>query len=619
MSDNIFSIPGFNGLPYNPQMPFIPGLAQTKQTPNVQGPSHIDPNQKQGQGTSPYLMTPSWQFGLNYNQIAFSNAVQGIGAFMRSNNQRKDFNAYNRAQQNPLSQLPENPNTTDQSLYGMKQYKSGGNVKMAEGGTPNFDDYDNFDEDDFQDLKDELDKYFNEKGTGAPESEEKQQQAKVEEPEEDEKEEQDDNQPKSSSAMDLLLSQQNTGNDEEKDETPETQSDADIMDELAGKKEIPHPSVYAGKPTDNVEAFKKGIAQVENAGYNEGNKNSSAFGKYQFTAPTREGVREQFFKDISKNDFENAYKSDPKFQERVMDVYGSHLLQKYPDPHQAATAFFLGEGKSGMYNQRDYNPGHGNISVGKYLDTFDKGYKQRQGGHIGNKPEGMSLGFDRPYNFKMEEGGDPNQVRKPIPVTDPKDPRLKTYQDSLRGYNYSKDLYDKAGLNPENNNSYEDMGKNLRPWIPSDNEKGAPGVKTRPAGIAPFSDQWAPYYNKPVQPYVYQPPTPQRSQVQGPQQMTGRPNITPPTGGPGPIAGGPTAFSFTGRDDNGQQVSRYFNDVNSWRAATDQMGYTHRETTNNEKEAHATGYQFREGGEYNLTNDQIKQLKKQGYQIEVVK
>lgn len=723
MADNFFNIPGMNSLPYNPQMP---NLAQISQGPNVQAPGYINPQEKSG--TPNFTMQPSWQFGLNYNQIAFSSAVQGIGAFLRGNNQKKDFASYNKAQQNPLSQLPENPNNTDQALYGMKQYAEGGR----------FDDFDDFNEDDFEDLKSELDSYFKgdkNKSEEQPEKEE-QEPEKVNQPEQEDQEE-----PESHSAMDFLLQQQ----PEEPAESPE--HDANILAQLSGQKEIPHPAVYAGKPTDNVEAFKRGIAQVESAGYQEGNKNSSAYGKYQFTAPTREAVREQFFKDISKGDFENAYKSDPKFQERVMDVYGSHLLSKYSDPHQAATAFFLGEGKASMYNQRDYNPGHGNVSVGKYLDTFDKGYGKRQGGHIMNAPGSVSTDFDRPYNFKMEEGGDPTQVRKPIQTSDPNDPRIKKYQDSLRNYNWTnkqisgltkegwdrnKSIYieeqakaygepqDPKGATPssysvfkkKNNYGVDDIGyignyaMPVQPYqyVAPQNVQQTPGKSTQQSatkstiytsnpddprlkayqdslnnynwsnsngrnkgfntlfpddaaklksqsdyknwsftnnntkeqpqyyvydaagkpegnGAGATRDYYA-QYSDPQQPYAYKKPIPElkRSQVQGPQSATpGIGQIGAPTGGPGPLAGGPTNFSFTGRNDQGQQDTRYFSDLDTWKAATDQMGYRWRNETNNGKNATASGYQFKEGGEYHLTNDQIKQLKKQGYQIEIIK
>ena len=137
-----------------------------------------------------------------------------------------------------------------------------------------------------------------------------------------------------------------------------------------------------------LQAFKNGIARVENANYNEGNKYSSAFGKYQFTAPTLEAVRENHFPNINKKDFTNTYKTDPNFQERVMDAYGSYLLSRYKDPHQAATAFFLGEGKANFYNQPEYRPTPNNLTVGKYLSTFDKGYgKFEDGGGTGPGPQ----------------------------------------------------------------------------------------------------------------------------------------------------------------------------------------------------------------------------------------
>lgn len=585
MTDNIFNIPNFNGLSYSPQMPYaqLPGMASVGQQRNpiqAGNPLQNQPgNPMQTNPGSNYTMQPSWQFGLNYNQIAFSNAVQGIGGFLKQNNQRKDFNSYNRVQKNPLSQLPENPNTSEQSLYGMQQYKKGGlkryddggpgdKVKPAGPGTPvpnyydptknrgivpqngqfanqynnindldtddainsaigaggnpmqnkfgkilgqkssmdgqdgtklrsmidaisiynqrpdvqslnpqdrvkkfyqmqgeqnpdvqayrqrgiatgsyinylnnnskdrdiqkqlsqttapsnstatsyaeggRFDNFDDFDEDDFDDLKDELDNYFKDKNN--PKAEEQKPEETKQEDKQESPEQEDNYRP--SGALDFLNTQQPEESDDKDDDQTEGQispSDKALSDGLVGKTALPkpqlNPSIYAGKPTDDLTAFKKGIAQVENAGYQEGNKNSSAFGKYQFTAPTRENVREQYFKDINKTDFENAYKSDPQFQERVMDVYSNHLLQTYKDPHQAALAFYLGPGKANYTNQPDYNPGGGNVSVGKYLSTFDKGYSsKKQGGHIMNAPGQVNIGFDRQRQIKEQykQGGE---------------------------------------------------------------------------------------------------------------------------------------------------------------------------------------------------------------------
>jgi len=690
MADNIFSIPGYNPLRFNPQMP----LAQTKDNPNVQGPQFINPYEKQNQGVSPYTMHPSWQFGLNYNQIAFSSAVQGIGAFLRSNNQRKDFNSYNRVQQSPLSQIPENPNNTDQAMYGMKQFAEGGQ----------FDNFDDFDEDDFEDLKGELDRYFNDKGQPQPEGAKEEDKEEPNEQKQPEPEEQDDQ--SSNEALNFL----NQPQQDNQDDSQVNQSDEDIIAQLSGRQpiphqEAPHPSVYSTKPTDDVTAFKKGIAAVENANYSEGNKNSSAFGKYQFTAPTRESVREQFFKDIKKEDFESAYKSDPQFQERVMDVYGNHLLQKYTDPHKAATAFFLGEGKVGMYNQPDYNPGNGNVSVGKYLSTFDKGYSKRQGGHIMNSPGSVTTGFDRPYNFKMEDGGDPQDPKKPVQTNRPTTAdSVALYNNALQVANYYKnsgytqgiskspsltdwndqntEAYNKfvgsnfkalteigyRNLNPEeyrkniDNNVYyqrEMANKVLDMRVPSSrfDRRIAPQFSSSltkhtgsefersnvvdtysydPIAVKPWNmltpderQQRVTKYGYPItnheeitkttQPQ-YQPPIAKGSQIQGPQKLaTDKVNIEAPTGGTGPLAGGPTNFSFTGRNDQGQQDTRYFSDLDTWKAATDQMGYRWRNETNNGKQANASGYQFKQGGEYHLTNLQIAQLKKQGYEIEIIK
>lgn len=102
--------------------------------------------------------------------------------------------------------------------------------------------------------------------------------------------------------------------------------------------------------------------------------------------------------------------------------------------------------------------------------------------------------------------------------------------------------------------------------------------------------------NKSPVPPSYVPPVAKRSQVQGPQQLTEPGQITPPMGGPGPLAGSPTNFSFTGRDNQGQQATRYFPDLSSWQNATDQMGYSWRNITNNGNQANASGYQFQFGG-----------------------
>lgn len=853
-------IPGFNPLRFTPQMPYaqLPGLANTRGSYGVQSPNYIDPNQNSG---SQYQVKSQWQFGINYNHLAFSNAVQGVGAFLRSNNQRNDFKQYNRNQQNPLSQIPENPNNTQQALYGDKQYKKGGNVKYEDGGqqpiitsnpkdprlqrykdslnlynlshsnldhsgpdinntsntirhsmpgdnsivyrrfkqyddsptsqypiqpaydtrtldsdywpiynkptqpyqyvksipepkrsqvqTPaqlvnsvpqigiptggsgplaggptnfsftgrndqgqqdtryfsdldswksatdkmgysnreisgdnkkanatgyqfaqggQFDNYDDFDEEDFQDLKDELDNYFKDRGNKPIENlteDKEDDQTQQDQPE------QEDNY-KPTGAMDFL-------NQQQPDYEQQDKSDKDIMDQLSGQQPIPEPQQTEQSQDDHpsIEAFKNGISRVENAGYNEGNKNSTAFGKYQFTAPTREGVRQQFFSTISKKDFEDAYKSDPKFQEKVMDVYGNHLLNSYGgDPHKAATAFFLGPGKANMYNQPNYNPGHGNISVGKYLSTFDQGYSKKKGGYImedggqgpgdGKKattsdslavynnasqvrnyylnnpdyhPVGIPIKYSTSKIFNSNDAGvqlmknnnyntiqpghntstkiTPDQYRKNV---DGNKYYQRELQNTMLDLNSPMSLFDKR-ISPQFQTDYSNLNTGdvvtmnqydpiaVKPWnMLTDDER-----KIR---VQKYGDP-----TKGTSKLESTPPPMNRTNVQSAGSL--RSPYGPVQGStmiPGQLAGqGQTPYSFTGRDDNGQQTTRYFNDLDIWKNATDKMGYANREISGDNKKANATGYQFKEGGEYNLTNLQIKQLQKQGYKIEIVK
>lgn len=539
MDNYNFSIPfgGYGQLRYNPQMPQLANLGQ-------QGPGNIA-NQFLPNGTMPmvnnqvnaggpqYTMSAQRQFGnIDYQHIQQSQMLQGIGGWLKQQNQAKDFRNYNRTQSNPLKMIPENPNTSQQSLYGEQGMRRGGRVKMAIGGDPEinaknvaaakasgledafsvdhinsilagttnrisgyggdmdklamqaylwkqqnqgrgpqetiqgfygrpinsndptdafrqklnaigggpgvmynstpdntvrkqkggkvkfagggrFDDFDNFDEDDFEDLKDELDKYFKDKGDSSQTLLDKEQDVEDKQDQEDKKEDtsQNEDQPMSHEAINFL----NNIPQEDKEEDDDKITDQDGNPYITGpgiSLTTPQPKLSFSTPVNGsampdmtghpmIEAFKNGIAKVENAAYTEGNKNSSAFGKYQFTASTLEAVREMQFSNIPKQQFVDTYKSDPKFQERVMDAYSSHLLQKYADPYMAATAFYLGEGKANYYNQPDYNPGHGNIPVGKYLNRFDQGYTQRQGGHIMNRPEQIDLNFKEGGEYSL--------------------------------------------------------------------------------------------------------------------------------------------------------------------------------------------------------------------------
>lgn len=57
--------------------------------------------------------------------------------------------------------------------------------------------------------------------------------------------------------------------------------------------------------------------------------------------------------------------------------------------------------------------------------------------------------------------------------------------------------------------------------------------------------------------------------------------------------------------ETGQQNSVYFPDLKSWQDFTEKQGYLHRETSNNDSEAHATGY-FKYGGD--MTKRKLRKL-----------
>lgn len=217
---------------------------------------------------------------------------------------------------------------------------------------------------------------------------------------------------------------------------------------------------------------------------------------------------------------------------------------------------------------------------------------------------------------KREEGGPGQQppTRKPIKVTNPNDRRLANYNDSLRAYTSYLNLADFVRKNPNldkvrsDPKLFDSYGK-LNELNAEGNwgENGSNNVVIRPTKIdnpypGKIDEMWE--FAKPQQPYQYQhasPPTLpvlNRTTVQNPTSLRGSYNATqrPPVS-IGPLAGqGITPFSFTGRDDSGQQITRYFNDLDTWKRATDLMGYSNREITNNNQQANATGFQFEAGG-----------------------
>lgn len=510
--DPNYNIPtgGFNQLRYYPGMPnydvgsvFGPqsGSVVPQQPGNQQNfADKFGPMQTQvpnlgvkGNSGPQYTMQSKHVFGeINYPWLQTEQALQGVGSLFRQSRLQKEARDYQHLQSNPLYQIPTNPNTSQQSLYGSQQYRLGGyaqggdpladmsdfishsvasgdvnsdysknlftnvqgqigqqkardlfnaiylynkrddvqklspedkitkffsmrsqnsNVsdvqdklrnfdysptqayrdspdinieklqgkgmlaKRAEGG-PNFDDFSTFDEEDFEDLKDDIEKYNKGKEEPTPEAPEPEQKEEVQEPEEPE--EQDE--PEAPMDWDKFLEPKKPA--EEDDDEPTSETSEGIPN--IGSSGITPGATSMPDMSDHplLQSFKNGIANSEGADYFTGNKHSSAFGKYQITSGTREGIRQQFFPNITRDNFETTYKEDPKFQERVMDVYGQHLISQYGDPHKAAIAYYLGPGKADMVNNRDYRPNQNNETVGKYLDTFDKGYSKKKGGQI---------------------------------------------------------------------------------------------------------------------------------------------------------------------------------------------------------------------------------------------
>lgn len=519
---------GFNPLRINPGMPSLATITNPDGTPAnqrvtnfAQNYPRIDTNDNPFQtpvdtSNSQYEMKSKYQFGLNFGHIAASNAVQAVGAFFRGQQQRKDFRDYDKAQQNPLLQLPQNPNTSQQALYGEKLFKKGGMKKYPGGGptgpdtpangvltnkmpdpnakkynmidmlnygigsgqnplstkegrifamnntdpntrqlldavtlfnqrsdiqnknpeeriqqfynmpssNPVVEDYrtrtrnlgqgilnfnrtspsvgnqeqimasrkkgglirkdgggfsDDFNQDDIDDLKDdkeELEDYLDKiRGENISTQKEEPKEEEGNKPEEQPAQEQEVEYEPHRTSTSGLEGLANQNDEEENGTTPD----------WSGAMAPTAMSVPTGHPLIN--AFKDGIAKVENANYFEKNQTdpkSTAFGRYQINDATRENIRGMLFPNVKKDDFNNAYKKDPQFQEKVMDGYGAYLLNKYGgDVHKAAVSFFLGEGAVNKANQPDYRPTPYNATVGQYLKKFDQGFgstKFKEGG-----------------------------------------------------------------------------------------------------------------------------------------------------------------------------------------------------------------------------------------------
>lgn len=318
---------------------------------------------------TPYKLENKFEFGLNYDHIAGSQAVQSIMAYLRGKKQERDFRDYDKSQQNPLLQIPANPNTSGDSLYGSPLLKKGGPSpakasEMLRDGTANK-----------KPLTSKQKKYFQCIAHGGCKG-----QYGGEISSEIERDIFAD--PVEQKVQDVEQSQAPIQQDNTDQEIQFTPSAARLELEAEGYS-LPEANLPQGEAPITLDDFKKGIANSEGAGYfsstqikdENGRASSSAFGRYQFIKGTRQAVREKYFPHMTHNQFEQEYKTSPQFQEQVMDKYSGYLLDKYQDPREAATAFFLGEGRASKYNDKKYRPTPGNKTVGQYLKdaNFQKG------------------------------------------------------------------------------------------------------------------------------------------------------------------------------------------------------------------------------------------------------
>lgn len=224
-------------------------------------------------------------------------------------------------------------------------------------------------------------------------------------------------------------------------------------------------------------------------------------------------------------------------------------------------------------------------------------------------------------------GGD----NPPIRVTSPNDPRLLRYRDSLSVYNYGKESGKDLLSMKEKDNEMDFIRRDRDRYPVAAFDRLASYNGTYPDPVdsvskqlgfvrdRPFNDKnrdigaenWVPnmmdqpLFKKPVQPYYYAPDKPpppklKRTNTGGLASTGDRGEIATPALSSSVVARQQkTPFSYSGMDrSDGQQKSVYFPDLQSWKDFTGAQGAALRDTmiTNNDKEAHATGY-FKYGGD----------------------
>lgn len=216
-------------------------------------------------------------------------------------------------------------------------------------------------------------------------------------------------------------------------------------------------------------------------------------------------------------------------------------------------------------------------------------------------------------------------------VHDPHDPRLQRYQDSLDMYQYSTDQLKQATDRARQGNYYIRKADSTHLWPHSVFPQGPTQEmykgRTPIAPVAsyvvntdiPYSrsneemggNGMVDLYRKPITPVAYRPkasaPPYQAPRSLVDQQVQGVSGMLPIQAAPAmsnvTAQQQQTPFSYSGMNrDTGQQQSVYFPDLDSWKGFVQQQGAAvmNSSTTNNDKQANATGY-FKQGGMKKLT------------------
>lgn len=274
-------------------------------------------------------------------------------------------------------------------------------------------------------------------------------------------------------------------------------------------------------------------------------------------------------------------------------------------------------------------------------------FNQQKFNPLNYLPENPNVSEQAKYGMEEfgdggETGEDPKAKQpapQPIVVNNPNDPRLKAYQDSLSLHNmaqlYNMKSYDLKtpskpveyhkgdGWNKENIKSEREgnifpIDRNSVGWDKESlqlydlgQNMNTKGIKSNisPSGYYQ-GEGYFPYYKKPVQPVVYQkaPPEPQLQKL--PFSPIGL-NSLPPTQSSANIL----PVNLQNEQSNNYRVE--YTDPDTGQSThrdfpNEKMGSTFQNAIGGNR----TGYYFAEGGTYELSEDQINDLIKQGYEIE---